>query len=220
MQIARDRSWHDISSYVVHFVKQPDAYSTIMSILSEGRLVRGEQPFGAARHVRAIRESQRAVCLSEIPLGHLARLVDRRKSCHGIGFTKRLAIDQGAAPLWYLEEGSHAQQAFASLVNRAAKNLDPADPLWQLTPLVDYPSGPASPYRYDFRWEREWRLASDLHFEPEEVAFLLIEEGLHDAARSFFAEAAAENLGPAYFCPYIDPRWSLEQVRRALGEGR
>ena len=87
---------------------------------------------------------------------------------------------------------------------------------WALTPFVDFPSGPSSPYRYDFRWEREWRVVGDVPFKEDDVAFLFIPEDKHEVARSFFHSAVDENLGPGYFCPYVDPSWSVERVREAL----
>ena len=35
-------------------------------------------------------------------------------------------------------------------------------------------------------------------------------------AREFFKGAVEDNLGPGYFCPYLDPSWSVERVRAAL----
>ena len=69
---------------------------------------------------------------------------------------------------------------------------------------------------YQFEWEREWRHIGPFPFEPEDVAFLLIPEELHSAARGFFGNAYYENLGPAYFCPYVDPSWDRERIIEAL----
>lgn len=47
-------------------------------------------------------------------------------------------------------------------------------------------------------------------------AFLIIPENLHGAARSFFDDAERENLGPNYKCPFIDPYWGLDKIKRIL----
>jgi hypothetical protein len=52
----------------------------------------------------------------------------------------------------------------------------------------------------------------------EDVAFLFIPEDKHSAAWCFFGDAVHENIGPGYFCPYIDPRWSIEQVKAGLDD--
>lgn len=211
--------WLDLSDYVVHFTKGGDdaGYKTIMSILGDRVLIRGSVAFGAAREISEVAESQRCVCFSEVPLGFLERLASRRRSSYGIIFTKQFLLEKGGAPLWYLEQGTAPQQAMVALIKAHRSNgTNPGDPLWTITPLVDFPSGPTSSYKYDFRWEREWRVASDVAFIESDVAALLIPEHLHDNARGFFMTAVNENIGPGYFCPYIDPTWSVEHVRAAL----
>lgn len=211
--------WFDLSDFLVHFTKGGDeeGYETIMSILWQRRLLRGPAPFGAARDIPEVAELQRAVCFSEVPLGFLDRVADRRKSKFGIAFRKRFLLDRGGAPLWYLEHDTPQQVAFARMIREGRRRgPDLADPLWALTPFVDFPSGPSSPYTYDFRWEREWRIAKDVEFNEDDVAFLLIPEDRHDVARSFFEEHIEDNTGPGYLCPYVDPSWSVERVREVL----
>jgi hypothetical protein len=215
----QNSGWLDLSEYVVHLTKggQDEAYRAILTILSTGRLKRGPQAFGSARDVPDLADSQRVVCFSEIPLGFLKRLSERRNSCYGIGFTKRFLLDRGGVPVWYLEHGTAPQKAFARLIQQTkTAGIDPSQPLWSLTPFVDFPSGPNSRYHYDFRWEREWRTNSDVVFGVADVAFLLIPEDLHDSARTFFEDAVEQNTGPGYFCPYIDPTWPLNTVAEAM----
>lgn len=113
-----------------------------------------------------------------------------------------------------LQQGTPQHAVVRDEMKRASKAFDPNAAIWKLTPFIDFPS--AMPFSYDFRWEREWRVAADVSFKEEDVAFLFIPEDLHTAAWSFFTEARDENTGPAYFCPYIDPRWSVERVREEL----
>ena len=65
-------------------------------------------------------------------------------------------------------------------------------------------------------WEREWRHIGDLQFSETDLAFLIIPEDLHDAARCFFDSATIENVGPNYECPFIDPYWGEDQIEAAL----
>jgi hypothetical protein len=60
------------------------------------------------------------------------------------------------------------------------------------------------------------RLAFD---HEKDVAFLLIPEELHSSARSFFHGHYLANTGPGYFCPFIDPMWTIDQVKAALVAG-
>lgn len=212
--------WWDLSDFVVHFTKGDinQGYNTILSILYNQVLLRGPGNFGFARNVYGLADTQRAVCFSEIPLGVLHRLVDRRNSPYGIGFRKRHILNEGGGPIWYLEDKTLQHKAFQQLVNQAiSKGIDINDSIWKLTPFVDAPSGPRSMYQYDFRWEREWRICKDLHFRIPDVAFLLIPEEHHANAQAFFQDHVQNNSGPGYFCPYVDPRWDVQRVANAIG---
>ena len=193
----------------------------MLAILWGGVLKRGS-PFGAARKVASVTESQRVVCFSETPFGFLDRLVERRGTRYGICFHKRFLQDQGAAPIWYIGFGTPQHRALRSMMEAAERRgAGPDDPIWQITPFIDITGdGASAPYRYEFEWEREWRAARDIHFSEADVAALLIPEELHAAARGFFQDAIDENTGPGYLCPYLDPTWSLERVRQAVEDQR
>ncbi len=203
-----------MSEYAVHFTKEGDttAYSTMLKILSSGTLVPGG-PFGAARGLGALGETQRSVCFSEIPLDQLDRLVERR-SQYGIAFRQDFLIRSGGGRVWYVDEGGPLAQVVRGMVSaRAVPGMQPEDPFWKLTPFIDFPG---SSYGYRFEWEREWRVPSALSFTPDDVAFLFIPEALHESARSFFMNALDEGLGPAYLCAYLDPLWTDAQLQDAF----
>lgn len=190
-------------------------YAPWIEILGGRVLQVGAKPLGAARRVPGVELNQRVVCFSEIPLDMLDRLVERR-SLYGLGFSKELVVARGGGPLWYLDkEGEQAPIIRAQIDERVDRGVDPDDPFWRLTPFIDNPGNYAGrPYR--FEWEREWRVIGDTSFHQEDVAFLFLPEEDHDRARQFFADAEVENRGPAYYCPYIDPRWDLDRIQDAL----
>jgi len=105
------------------------------------------------------------------------------------------------------------------IVSALASGSSEIEPVWTLTPFIDSTGNYASG-TYRFEWEREWRHLGDLHFTQDDTALLIIPEELHENACGFFQNAHDENLGPAYFCPYIDPGWSLERVRETLSRGQ
>jgi Putative abortive phage resistance protein AbiGi, antitoxin len=212
--------WRDMSDFVVHFTKDhggKGAYDNSLSILYEGR-IRARNTFGAARSIVGLGASQKCVCFSEVPLGQLQRLVDRC-SLYGIGFEKEVVASQGGAPVWYLEKDTPVANAFVDLRRKSrAGGLDPDDPIWRLTPFVDMPGEyNGSPYR--FEWERQWRVAGDFRFSTDDVAFLLIPDDLHVAARDFFVQVERDNSGPAYFCPFLDPTWGEDEIEGELAAG-
>lgn len=214
--MSRTAEWPDMSDYIVHFPQDGDPKSAdgiLLSILGDRVLKPGPSPFGAARNVEEVRESQRAVCFSEIPLGMLGRLVQRR-SKHGLGFRKDFIISKGGGPIWYVEKGSPRHTALEQLKS-TARQKGPDHPLWQLTPFIDLP-GEYGKSSYRFEWEREWRHVGKLKFDVSEVAFLFLPEKLHNTARSFFADAEHTNLGPNYPCAFLDPTWPASKAEAVL----
>jgi hypothetical protein len=208
-------SWDDMSDFVVHFTRggnDDGDYNAMMSIYDRCVLVPGNT-FGIGRQKCPDPSSQQAVCFSEIPPGQWQRLVERRKTKYGIAFTKQYVVSCGGGPIWYVWKDTPHWQVLQDLMRQA--EADATAPIWKLTPFIDspgdYPSG-----SYFFEWEREWRHVGHLCFKPKDVAFLLIPERLHDAARSFFKDVQSEDRGPAYLCPYVDPTWDRNRILRAI----
>ena len=201
-----------MSEYAVHFTKDDattSAYCVMINILATGQL-KASGPFGAARRLDALGDTQEAVCFSEIPLDKLDRLVERRSS-FGIAFKQGFLVSKGGARVWYVDnEGQVARTLRGMVSSRAVPGMDLADDFWKLTPFVDYPS---SSYDYRFEWEREWRVPGGLSFAPDDVAFLFMPGELHATARSFMQNALHENTGPGYLCTYLDPEWSDEHLQ-------
>lgn len=204
-----------MSNYVVHFTSggpEVDDCSTMMCIYSSRQLIPGHR-YGIGRSYAPLSSEQRAVCFSEIPPGQWNRLVERRGTKYGLAFSKQFIISQGGGPIWYAWKDTPHWQALQTMMDDASS--DPDALVWRITPMIDAP-GTYRGQDYEFEWEREWRHVGPLSFEPEDVAFLLIPEELHSAARGFFEDAYHENLGPAYFCPYVDLSWNRERIIEAL----
>jgi len=189
-----------------------DDYRSILGIYWD-RLLKPKRPFGIGKGKCPNRGSQFAVCFSEIPPGRWARLGEKRETKYGIGFTKEFVLHRGGGPIWYVWKDTPHWRVLQQIMVKEAGN--PAAEIWKLTPLIDapgvYTSGP-----YFFEWEREWRHIGPFAFEPEDVAFLLIPEGLHRAATTVFERVRYENTGPSYLCPYVDPTWGRTRILSAL----
>lgn len=220
-----EAGWHDMSGHVVHLVRgasQREAYDNIISILADGRL-EARSPFGAARAGAPDVASQHCVCFSEIPVDQLGRVIERRlpsdrTAWHGIAFTKTHLVDRGGGPIMYAYDGTPQAEAIERMMREARRGPNPeSHPIWDLAPFVDLPGRGGS---YYFEWEREWRHVGDLRFSPGDVAFLVMPEELHEAARGFFETARRDNTGPAYFCPYLDATWPRDRWIRELRCGR
>jgi hypothetical protein len=200
-----------MSKYVVHFTKEMDgksAYEAALSIL-HARRIEARNAFGAGRTLPAARKS---VCFSEIPLHQLKRLADVRGP-YGIGFRKELLVARGGGPILYAYKDTDHAKAVNSMVAAAANQ--PGHPIWSIAPFIDLP-GVYGHTEYLFEWEREWRAVGDFSFTPEDAAFLIIPENLHEAARAFFDDAEQANIGPNYKCKFIDPYWNDETVSSVM----
>ncbi|WP_411902743.1 hypothetical protein [Methylorubrum thiocyanatum] len=212
-----------MSEHVLHVVRgrsADESYGNVISILGGGRLL-ARNPFGAAREVAPDPSSQNCVCFSEIPVELIGRVIERRlpsdrSSWHGVAFTKAFLVGRGGGPIMYAYDGTPQAEALRTLMDRARLSVAIDDPVWRLTPFVDLPGRHGS---YYFEWEREWRHVGDLAFGPEDVAFILMPEEFHEAARCFFDEALREHTGPAYFCPFLDASWSRARCEQALARG-
>jgi Putative abortive phage resistance protein AbiGi, antitoxin len=199
-----------MSEYVVHFTRDTEdcsAQNTLYLILNSGQLEPGQRPFGAARKLDALVDSQRVVCFSEIPLDRLDRLVARRSSKYGVGFNQNWIIQAGGARVWYVDHDSQTYAAFQELFTQQLRPWNANDPFWKLTPFVDFPGdyGAAS---YRFEWEREWRVPGSIEFSPEDVAFLFGPEEAH--------HEMVERVGSNYTCPFIDPLWPDDRIQEGL----
>lgn len=213
--------WHDMSDYVVHFTRpsgNSTAYDNIISILGS-QVLQAANPFGVGRQRSPNVATQHTVNFSEIPL-HLIDRLAKRRGKYGVGFSKQFLLERGGGPIWYVEKDSASAVAIQQLMLKALKLASPEeDPVWRITPFIDI-MGDYSSGSYRFEWEREWRHIGNVEFSEEDPAFLVIPEELHVQARSFFEDAYEEHTGPAYFCPYIDPQWTPEQIRYALSTAR
>ncbi|WGM32571.1 abortive infection system antitoxin AbiGi family protein [Brevundimonas sp. NIBR11] len=199
-----------MSDYVVHFTKpqgHSSAYDGIMGILSQ-QVIRAYNPFGIARQTAPNIDSQRVACFSETPLHYLSRIVDRR-SQYGIVFRKNFVVSRGGNPILYAYKDQPVADAIRALMAQGRNTPDAH--IWTITPFVDVVGG-----TYNFEWEREWRHVGDFSFTPADVAFLIIPQDSHQAARQFFEDAGAENVGPNYNCPFIDGRWNEAQIANHL----
>ena len=197
-------TWTDMSDFVVHFTKGgggEDDYRNIMGIYWD-RLLKAQKAFGIGRKLCPTPQSQFAVCFSEIPPGEWPRLAERRETRYGIGFRKDFVKSKGGGPIWYVWKESPQWLALQMMMDQGKSHRDAG--IWKLTALIDAP-GKHGASDYFFDWEREWRHVGSFQFSPEDVAFLLIPERLHVAARNFFQEQLRKHSGPAYLCPYVDP---------------
>lgn len=160
----RGRRWLDMSRYVVHFT---DTEASFVSILREG-LLRPSGPHGWGRNVSEVRLNHMSACLSEVPINHIHRLMDRHGPW-GIGFEKPFIREAGGGRVWYVDDETRLYSAIFEGVRDLLTTQDFASSWWKVTPFIDLVSPKRS---YEFEWEREWRVPGGLSFSLADVAFV------------------------------------------------
>lgn len=169
----RDSTWADMSQFVVHFTDNPD---TLAKILTAG-LLRASGPYGFswARKIPEVAGRHYSVCFSEVPLDNLERLIHSHGN-YGIGFTKDFVRSNQGARVWYVDQGSLQARQLNELLEDLRRRKDFNHPMWDLTPFVDL----VMRGRYEWDWEREWRVRGDLHFALSDIAFTVTPEGIEE----------------------------------------
>lgn len=189
----------DMSDYLVHLTSKEHIFK---EILSTGILKRGK-PFGfrSFRLQEIVRERHRSICFSEIPVDQLGRL-HIKKGYYGIGFSKRVLKEKGAARVWYIEHNSLQARAIQDLAELASKQNDCSAPIWYLTPFVD----PIIPGRFEWDHEREWRIQGDLTFTLDDIAFLIAPNSFTEfpAAVEIFYDYQDLELVTTAFSPLLE----------------
>ena len=199
------RTWRDMSEYLVHLT---ESLASLASIFSSG-VVEARHAYGAVCKHEILKNGQRVVCLSEIPLDHLSRLADKHGT-YGVAFLKTTLRAQGATPVWYLERGNPVQQHLFEMVREAAYRHQPdlQDPLWQITPFIDYP-GVYGDHEFKWQWEREWRVLGNLRFEPQALPFVFAPQSDHSEVRRRWDQV----LSPAQVPVLLDAKWPLPLIQ-------
>jgi hypothetical protein len=217
-------TWRDMSEYVVHFCRTREA---LTAILTSGA-IEGRTPFGWAREFEQDRDAahqrgenlhgyptQKSVCLSEVPLDLLDRLVARRGPW-GLGFRKQSVIDDGGAPVWYVEKDTVLARALTGLQQSLTTPTPSQRRDWhRITPFIDkvgeFPDGTV----YRFEWEREWRVPRRLDLYVGHPAFLFALTAEH---AQLVADLTVQGVAgtPHGIAPLLDPTWTESELQAAL----
>jgi hypothetical protein len=159
------------------------------------------------------------VCFSETPLEHIYSLYQEipgrsvRLSPYGIAFTKAVARDKGANPIWYVDQTPghtwEISDALNSLQDLAVKSGDfGRHPASKVLPFIEQMGDwrSAGGTIKEFSWEREWRHRGSFVFFPSEVALVLCPDDEIAMYEKHFD------------CRAIDPKWSLERMVEKLAK--
>ena len=146
-------------------------------------------------------------CFTEIPLSELHLLTRHIKgrqiqlSEYGIVFSREFLISKKAQPAIYINS-YHNNMWLREAADRIWKICEENGfqdcSMWRILPFLN-----AMHEKYDFTWEREWRICGDLAFTPEDIVCVILpEHGEEDLRREFLTGGV----------PVISPGWTSERI--------
>lgn len=155
----------DYSPYIIHFTKDANrrsASENLLKILREKKIDATFSNFW----IEPEDEEIKAICFTEVPFPQIKDFVAYKKTCakqyrfseYGIAFKKDFIRRKKGNPCLYLNKGeSHRVE---SMQGTHAEYL---------LGFINTNSE-----RFNFDWEREWRVLSDLSFDYKDIAFVVV----------------------------------------------
>jgi hypothetical protein len=118
-------------------------------------------------------------------------------------FAKEFISGNGGNPAFYVntQHQRELRDAANALFNRARQEGFDDSPLTPLLPYINIFGKTAHGGRYDFYWEREWRVVGDVDFRYKDVVV-----GLCPGRRIDEFETEFKNVR------FISPHWGLDAI--------
>ncbi len=128
---------------------------------------------------------------------------------YGIVFTREFIISKGAQPAIYINSYNNnnwLRESADVIYEIAHKNNFRKGKMWRFLPYLN-----AMHERYDFTWEREWRVLGDVQFTPSDVVAIILPRQGSDAWRNKFASRGIPVLSPGLSYEEIISELSRQQ---------
>jgi hypothetical protein len=216
----------DVSRFVVHltrndkgdFTNGRSARNNFLDIITDRKICAYQPHCLFNKHLDKVDDkvakSFRVACFTEVPLNQIHLLVREisgrsiKLEPYGFCFSKDFLIRAGGQPALYINSygGNNwlydaVQQLYKVSIAHVSRDNNP---LWRILPFIN-----AMHERYDFTWEREWRVRGSLDFELSDlVCVILPSDGEKD-----LKEACMKSGIPA-----VSPGWTYEQIVSELAK--
>jgi hypothetical protein len=171
----------DFSEFVVHFTKgtkpycsekYPQTVREISALKARDRLFAMLEQ-GKVRATPMPWTNRAAVCFTECTWPSLLTHA-KRYSSYGIGFKKSFLFATGGGPAIYMRQDLwKKQKAKAAFEDTLFAFITPLAPEYAPTEYLEKDWGGREPC--DYTYEREWRIAKDLGFTLQDVAFVTVD---------------------------------------------
>ena len=170
----------DYSEYLSHFTKDGDFCNIKQNAdIADFKTMTAFERLCSILQMREIKASSMpwtgtlGICFTECPWSSLL-VHTNQYSSYGIGFTKEFIYKHGGSPVFYMR---------FKLLNAIQKNIKEKQTKQNLLKLLtpyspDFDTDYAKQKhpRVDYTHEREWRISNNLHFEYNDIAFLILKK--------------------------------------------
>lgn len=212
----------DISRFIVHLTRDDTetfedgktARNNFQSILKEKKI----RPYLAHclhKHKlhdidTIIRKQFRVVCFTEVPLNQIKELFkpiygrEIQLEEYGFVFRKKFLIEKEAQPAIYINSYNNndfLKESFNRIFESAKKNKFKGKG-WRILPYINNMNE-----KYDFTWEREWRLTKTLKFKYSDLVCVILPEGNENDIKDILLKAGIA---------VISPNWTYEKIVNEL----
>lgn len=209
----------DVSRFMVHLTRDDrDDYdeggtpkSNLLSILGDKRILALSPHCTFNKKLKKLPEKIQnrfnTVCLTETPLNQIHLLVQDipgrkiKLSSYGICFHKEFIVQAGGQPALYINEyhgNTWLRECVDEIYDEYVSSTKVIKPYWRLLPFVN-----SMHDRYDFSWEREWRIRGNLNFAVRDIVCVILPDNREEALRKKMAEGGIA---------VISPGWTYEQI--------
>jgi hypothetical protein len=132
-----------------------------------------------------------------------------RLSSYGLIFHREFILEKGAQPAIYINSyngNSSLGEAVDVLCEIARSKKFKNGKVWRFLPYLN-----AMHERYDFTWEREWRVCGDVEYRPSDVMAVILPKGGKTEWRQRFAKSGVPVISPGLSYEEIVGELSLQQ---------
>ena len=222
-KVAAEAGREDISRFITHLTRDDrntfnngnSARTNFIKILKSRKIAAFRPHCIYNNRIKEIAKSQRSrlnvACFTEVPLNQLhllTRSIEGRAiqlEPYGFVFTKEFIAAEGGQPAIYInsyEDNPWLREAIDELFEEALEDGTFTGKLWRILPFVN-----AMHEKYDFSWEREWRVRRRLKFKLRDLVCLILPNDSEESLRERCAKAGVA---------VISPGWTYEQIVAGL----
>lgn len=223
----------DFSRFVIHLTRDdrktfPEGGATarknFLTMLRERRIgafqphcLHHKQVAGLSN--KQVREAFNVACFTEVPITQIRLMVGEipkrniELQPYGLVFTRDFLVKKGAQPAIYINsygQNKYAREAVDAIFDAAQKNNFRGRG-WRILPFVN-----AMHEKYDFTWEREWRVRGDVSFALSDLVCAILPPDSDDDVRDVLARSGIAAISPTWTYERIVEELASQQRKTAL----